>query len=172
MLVLPGRSWIAPQLWLWKVSSSPNKMGQFSFVHHPQSHEINSVIHHAPALGGWLLTPSPLSALVLHLAPTLRIWLLTPPPFSEVGSAFHSIPAVSSRSYSMSVSFSFVGVGCAICLWAALDCVLGRVCGAWYSPVGFADLCRQLWTSPAGKDGRWLFSKQSTHWDWVQTSGA
>jgi hypothetical protein len=35
LLFLPGSSWITPQPQLWFVSSSPNNVGQFSFVHHP-----------------------------------------------------------------------------------------------------------------------------------------
>jgi hypothetical protein len=35
LLFSPGGSWIALQLQLWLVSSSPSKVGQFSFVHTP-----------------------------------------------------------------------------------------------------------------------------------------
>jgi hypothetical protein len=61
------------------VSSFPNKVRQFSFVYCPQSQKTSSEICHAPALGGWLVTPPPLSALVLH--PIFTCW--------EFGSLIH-----------------------------------------------------------------------------------
>jgi hypothetical protein len=52
LLFSPGSSYVALLLQLWLVNSSPSKVGQFSFVHHPQSHEANSAICHVPTLGG------------------------------------------------------------------------------------------------------------------------
>jgi hypothetical protein len=48
-LILPGS---APSLlWLWQVSLSPNKLGQFSVLYYSQSLELSSVFHYASAPG-------------------------------------------------------------------------------------------------------------------------
>jgi hypothetical protein len=88
LLFSPHSCCVALQLQLYLVSSSPNKVGQFSFECCPLSHEISSRIHHLPLfvrlacclnpalslcaspdlcwvlavpLGGWLVTPVLLS---------------------------------------------------------------------------------------------------------------
>jgi hypothetical protein len=61
LLLLSASSWVAPQPRFWQVRSSPNQVGEFSVVHHPQSYETSSVIHHAPTLESWLVTPLYLS---------------------------------------------------------------------------------------------------------------
>jgi hypothetical protein len=66
-LFSPGSSWVALQLQLCLVSSSPSKVGQFSFEYCPQSHETSSGIYHQATLGGWFVTPSPLSNFVCYL---------------------------------------------------------------------------------------------------------
>jgi hypothetical protein len=94
---LPGVSWVALQLQLWLVSSSPSEMGQFRVVNCSQSHEVSSVICHIPAMGVWLVAPPLLSAFVLCSAPASGVWFLAPPPFSKVSSVFYSHPAISDR---------------------------------------------------------------------------
>jgi hypothetical protein len=68
LLFSPGSSCIVLQLQLCLVSSSPSKLGQFSFEFCPQSHETSSIIHHfgnyLPTLGSWLVTPPLLLAFV------------------------------------------------------------------------------------------------------------
>jgi hypothetical protein len=50
---------VALQLQFWLVSSSPGKLGRFSFEYSAQSHETGM-----PALGGWLVAPPPLPVFV------------------------------------------------------------------------------------------------------------
>jgi hypothetical protein len=59
-LFSPGGSCIVLLLQLW--SASPP--ARFSFEYCPQFHETSSVIHLGPTLGGWFVTPLPLSAFV------------------------------------------------------------------------------------------------------------
>jgi hypothetical protein len=84
LLFSSGSSWVAPQLQLWLVNFSPNKVQCFSFVYCPQTHEISSAIHHAPALGGCLVAPTLLSMFVSYPICTRRVWLLW-----EVGFSYH-----------------------------------------------------------------------------------
>jgi hypothetical protein len=113
----------------------------------PQFQEISSAICHAPALWGWLLAPF---------------------PFFKIGSAFHPSPAISGRLYSLSVSFSFVGGGFQSAHKLCWIMFLWEACGTWCSPVGFADLHKQLWNQASGQKWWVDFPKADALWDWVQ----
>jgi hypothetical protein len=92
--VSPGGKCIALQLQFCLVSSSPSKVGQFSFECCPLSHKISSKIHHLPHFGRLSCCPIPLSAFV-PLQPLLGIvapvggWLVT----LSLLSAFAALPA-------------------------------------------------------------------------------
>jgi hypothetical protein len=80
----PGGSCVALQLQLCWVSSSPCKVGQFSFEYCLQSQEISSGIHHWPCFGRLACCSTPgLSLCSFSLLCSLRVWLLAPPPFSR-----------------------------------------------------------------------------------------
>jgi hypothetical protein len=96
LLFMPSSSWVTPQQQLWLASSSPNKVGQFSFVHYPQSHKISSVIHHAPALGGWFCAPILFSIFVPCVAPLTEFNSLPHPPSQRLiqHSTLHPLTVV------------------------------------------------------------------------------
>jgi hypothetical protein len=136
LLFLPGSSGVAPQPQLWLVSSSSNKVGQFSFVHYSQSSRISSAICHATALGS-----SP------H--PAFRGWVSIP-----------THPADSDKLHSLSVSFSFVGGGMQSAHklhWIIFP--RGHVmCSAHL--LGFQIQTGRFGPRLAGRNGRQLFTRQ------------
>jgi hypothetical protein len=140
---------------LWLVSSSASMVGQFSFIHHPQSQDISLVIFHAQF--GLLPHPS-LSAFVPHLGPTPWVQFLAPPLFSEIGSAFHPIPTVSGRLQFTVCVFKLCWKRDAVCLWALLDYVPGGnsvICGIHL--LGLQIYARSFETWPSGRNGGWCF---------------
>jgi hypothetical protein len=141
LLFLPGGSCIALPLQLCLVSSSPSKVGQFSFEYCPQSHWTSSGIYHGPNVGGWLVA-SPCSQCLFH----------TPPSLSESSAPCHTpflrglfsspLPPLSVVDYnSLFLFLSFVqgwGLnllrGCARLCFQAVGG--GVTCGAWSSLLG------------------------------------
>jgi hypothetical protein len=133
------------------VNSDPNKMGQFSFVHHPLSHKISSaVIHHTLTLTGWLLT-------------TLLL--------SEVCSEFHPANTDSGKLHSLSLLCSFVGGG-----WCNLPTSCSGLCSqedVWC--VAFTCwVCRftQIWIQASEEKWWTAFPKVDYHWDSVKAGRA
>jgi hypothetical protein len=90
VLFSPGNSSIGLLLQLWLVSSSPSKVGQFSFEYCPQSHQISSEICHAPNLGGLVVASPLLSAPFLALLPLTES--LAPCPILVFHSSFSGLP--------------------------------------------------------------------------------
>jgi hypothetical protein len=94
-LFSPGGSYIPLQLQLCLVSSSPSKVGQFSFECCPLSQEISSGIHHVTCFERFAcrLTPSSQPLLLDSHSFTeslaFRILFLAPPSLYRAGSGFH-----------------------------------------------------------------------------------
>jgi hypothetical protein len=121
LLFSTGSSCIALQLQICPVSSSPNKVGQFSFQYGPLSHETSSGIHHC-GFGRLLCHPT-----VAFSICSLRVWLRAPPLSSRAGLAFHLTSAVSARLQFTAYAFQF-------CWW-----------GGFNLPRGCAGLCSCSW---------------------------
>jgi hypothetical protein len=68
LLFSPGGSYIATQLQLYLLSSSPSKVRQFSFEHYALSHEISSGIHHLPHFEMLAFHPTPTLSLCVSSA--------------------------------------------------------------------------------------------------------
>jgi hypothetical protein len=132
LLFLPGSSYVALQLQLWLVSFSLSKVGQFSFVLCPQSHEFSSVFCHTPAL------PYP--------APTVwEFGFLPYLPHPIPRGWFSILPSPLSGRLQFTIyvcQFCFGGVQSACVLHWIMS--RGQACSAWCSPAEFADLHRQL----------------------------
>jgi hypothetical protein len=94
LLFSPGGNCIALQVQLCLVSSSPSKVGQFSFEHCLLSLEISSGIHHLPCFGRLACHPTPTLSFYtspdfcLVLVAPLGGWLFT----SSLLSAFVTFP--------------------------------------------------------------------------------
>jgi hypothetical protein len=150
----------------WLVSSSPRKVRHFSFVHHPQSQEISSVICHTPTLGGWVVAPPPLSVLVPCRA--FPCWEYSSSPHSCSQSLVQcSTPSpLSLVDYNSIFIFSVLFRG-GFSLFRSCDKLCsqgvggGVSCGGWLLSVGSADQQRKLWNLPVGRNDMLLFSKQT-----------
>jgi hypothetical protein len=111
LLFSPGSSWIALQVQLLLVSSSPTKMMQFSFEYSPQSSGTSSVIHHIPILGVWLVI-QPLSQLLLLFPIHSWEFVSSPHPHSLGHSQCSTpTPLLVLDFNSQFMLFSFVGAG-------------------------------------------------------------
>jgi hypothetical protein len=75
----PGNSWIVLQPQLWLISSSPNKVGQFSFVNHPQLYKLRSAICQAPLWASQSTLTLSICSLPQPHSPRL-VQCSTPPP--------------------------------------------------------------------------------------------
>jgi hypothetical protein len=165
---LPVNSWVTPQLQLWLASSSPDKMGQFSFSHCKKSTQWSAT----PLLWDIDLSHSSLSVLVPHLTPTCRVHLLATTPFSEVHSVFHQpLLSVSRLQFTVNV-FQFCSGRMQSVYKPALH-YFGRFggFGGWSSPVGFVDSCRQLWKWASREKWQWLVSGQMLTGTWFSSVG-
>jgi hypothetical protein len=162
---------VALQLQLCLVNSSPSKVVQFSFEYCPLSHKVSSEIHHLLIFGRLACRPTPTLSLCTFpdlcwgLEDSLRSWLVTPTlvlslycftcihslraqhwEFSSLPHPHSPTSAVSVRLYFAVYTFQFCWGGL-VCPGAALDYVprgwIGEL--VWWSPVHFADSCKQLW---------------------------
>jgi hypothetical protein len=80
---------------------------------------------------------------------SLRVWLLAPPSFFEAGSMFHSTSTVGGTLQFNFYAFQFYWRACFNLPRDYAELYFQRVgrgvtCGVHCSPVGSADLCRQL----------------------------
>jgi hypothetical protein len=99
LLFSPDHSCAAPQLQLCLVSSSPSKVGQFSFECCPLSHMICSGIHYLSHFER--LTCHPTSTLSLCASPDL-FWVLVTP--LEVGLSSHPCFQLDPHSFTESLA--------------------------------------------------------------------
>jgi hypothetical protein len=132
---------------LWLVSSSPNKVGKFSFLHHPQSQDTSSVICHILALKGWLLISLLFS----------RVNLVFTPSQMSVVNCIHSLCcSVLFEGCNLSTTctglWSWQGVWCTV-----LSCWVWR-------------FTYQLCNQAGGEKRQAAFLKAGAHWNWVQDS--
>jgi hypothetical protein len=105
LLFSPGNSCISLQL-----SSSPSKVGQFSFVHCPMSHKVSSAICHTPNHRGGFISPTPLSAFVSHPTPLTGSLVPCPTRILWGWFSFHPAPLSVVDCNSLPTFFSFVQV--------------------------------------------------------------